>query len=87
MVNLVFSNQAIFYSVRERRRIWSSRPSNIVLACSAADLLIIPGLAFAGVLMAPLKWQIIVAVLGAAFVFALVLDACKAAVFRALKIH
>ena len=86
MVNLVFSNQAIFYTVRERRRLWSSRPSNIVLACSAADLLIIPGLALAGVLMAPLKWQIIVAVLAAAFGFAFLLDACKAAVFRALRI-
>ena len=51
MVSLVFSNQAIFYCVRERRRLWSSRPSAIVLACSAADLLIIPGLAYGGLLM------------------------------------
>jgi H+-transporting ATPase len=86
MVNLVFSNQAIFYSVRERRRLWSSRPSNIVLACSAIDLLIIPGLAFEGLLMAPLQWQIIVTVLLGAVAFAFVLDACKAAVFRTLDI-
>jgi H+-transporting ATPase len=86
MVSLVFSNQAVFYSVRERRRLWSSRPSAIVLACSAADFLIIPGLAFEGFLMAPLQWQIIAAVLLGAIAFALFFDVCKAAVFKVLAI-
>jgi H+-transporting ATPase len=86
MVSLVFSNQAIFYSVRERRRLWSSRPSAIVMACSAAELLIIPGLALGGLLMAPLRWQIIGTALVAAVVFTFLLDACKAVVFRILKI-
>lgn len=86
MVSLVFSNQAIFYCVRERRRLWSSRPSAIVLACSAADLLIIPGLAYGGLLMTSLQWQIIVMALFGAMAFAFVLDACKAVVFKALKI-
>ena len=86
MVSLVFSNQAIFYSVRERRRLWSSRPSVIVMACSAAELLIIPGLALGGLLMAPLHWKIIGAALLAAVVFAFILDSFKAVVFRILKI-
>jgi H+-transporting ATPase len=45
MVTLVFSGQAIFYVVRERKRLWCSRPSLIVILCSIADLLIVPTMA------------------------------------------
>ena len=84
LVNLVISGQAIYYVVRERRRIWSSRPSEIVLACSLADLLIVPTLAFAGVLMAPLPLSIILSVFATAAVFAFALDEAKARLFHAL---
>ncbi|HZR72479.1 MAG TPA: HAD-IC family P-type ATPase [Bradyrhizobium sp.] len=84
LVNLVISGQAIYYVVRERRRIWSSRPSEIVLACSLADLLIVPTLAFAGVLMAPLPLSIILSVFATAIVFAFALDEAKARLFHAL---
>ncbi len=87
LVNLVVSGQAIYYSVRERRRIWSSRPSNIVLVCSLADLLIVPTLAFSGFLMAPLSLSIILALFAAAFVFAFALDEVKARVFHALDMR
>ena len=87
LVNLVVSGQAIYYSVRERRRIWSSRPSNIVLVCSLADLLIVPTLAFSGFLMAPLSLSIILALFAAAFAFAFALDEVKAHVFRALDMR
>lgn len=87
MVNLVVSGQAIYYVVRERRRIWSSRPSTIVLACSSADLLIVPTLAFAGVLMAPLRLPIILALFVTAVVFAFALDEVKARVFNALNMR
>jgi H+-transporting ATPase len=53
MVNLVVSGQAIYYVVRERRRIWSSKPSAIVLASSLADLLIVPTMACDGAAFAP----------------------------------
>jgi len=66
MVNLVCSGQAIYYAVRERRRIWSSKPSAIVLACSLADLLIVPMMAYAGILMAPLSLRTILSLFGAA---------------------
>jgi H+-transporting ATPase len=85
LVNLVVSGQAIYYVVRERRRIWSSRPSLIVLVCSIADLLIVPTLAFAGVLMAPLSLSIILGVFALAFLFAFVLDEVKTGVFSALE--
>jgi len=87
MVNLVVSGQAIYYVVRERRRIWSSRPSTIVLACSLADLLIVPTLAFAGVLMVPLPISSILSVFAMAVVFAFVLDEVKARVFHALDVR
>jgi len=84
LVNLVVSGQAIYYAVRERRRIWSSRPSTIVLICSLADLLIVPTLAFAGVLMAPLPISIILGLFATAVVFAFVLDEVKARLFHVL---
>jgi len=87
LVNLVISGQAIYYVVRERRRIWSSRPSTIVLVSSIADLLIIPTLAFAGVLMAPLSLSIILGIFAATVVFAFVLDEVKARVFSALGLR
>ena len=85
LVNLVFSGQAIYYVVRERRRIWSSKPSAIVLASSVADLAIVPSLAFGGILMAPLPLKIILSVFAAAVVFAFLLDQVKVSIFRLLR--
>lgn len=85
LVNLVCNGQAIYYVVRERRRLWSSRPSAIVLLCSLADLLIVPTLAATGTLMAPLPVPIILGVFAAAVVFAFVLDAVKAALYHVLS--
>ncbi len=87
LVNLVISGQAIYYVVRERRRIWSSRPSTIVLVCSLADLLFVPTLACMGVLMAPLAPSVILGVFAAAVVFAFVLDEVKARVFHVLDMR
>ena len=84
LVDLVFSGQAIYYVVRERRRIWSSRPSTIVLLASLADLLIVPTLASAGILMAPIALSIILAVFAATIVFAFLLDEVKARIFHAM---
>ena len=84
LVNNVCNGQAVYYVVRERRRIWSSRPSAIVVACSIADLLIVPTLALTGTLMAPLSFRIVAGVFATAVVFALVLDVVKAVVFRVL---
>ncbi len=85
LVTLTFSGQAIFYVVRERRRIWSSRPSRVVILSSIADMLIIPSLAIGGILMAPLSPTIVAAVLAASVVLALALDLVKVAIFRHLK--
>jgi H+-transporting ATPase len=86
LVTLVFSGQALFYVVRERDRLWSSRPSAIVIACSVADMLIIPSLAVNGILMAPLPITIVLSIFGAAIAFAFVLDAVKFITFRVFNV-
>ncbi|MGD0144510.1 MAG: divalent cation transporter, partial [Rhizomicrobium sp.] len=83
---IVFGNQATTYTNRERRHLWSSRPSNWLILSSAADLSIASGLAIGGVAMAPLPVWVVAATLAAAAVFALGLDMVKVPVFRRLKI-
>jgi len=87
LVNLACNGQAIYYVVRERRRLWSSRPSRIVLASSVADLSIIGTLAVSGILMAPLSPLIILGVFAVAVVFAFIMDAVKFAIFRKLNMR
>ncbi len=84
-VTLVFSGQGVLYVVRERRRLWSSRPSLWLALSSVVDILIIVAMAANGILMAPLSLSIILGVLFAATAFAFVLDGVKAAVFHTLK--
>ena len=86
-VALVFGNQAVLYVVRERRRLWSSKPSAWVLASTLADIGIVCALALAGVLMAPLPWRIVTAVMGATIGFALLLDQVKLPVLAAFKLE
>jgi|GEM_PF-6700789 len=82
-VTLVFVGEATFYVVRDRRRVWSSRPSGWVLTSSAADVLIIATLATQGWLMARLPWSVV----GAAFILALALDTVKFAVSRSPRMR
>jgi H+-transporting ATPase len=86
-VTLVFGNQAVLYVVREKRRMWRSRPGTWVLASSAADIAIVSALALSGVLMAPLPWRAIVAIFSAAVGFALILDQIKLPVASVFKIE
>ena len=86
-VVLVFGSQAVLYAARERRRLWSSKPSVWVMAASLADICIVFALAPAGILMAPLPWRVVAAVLGAAIGFALVLDQAKLAVLAAFRLE
>lgn len=83
---LIFGAQAIVYVTREPRHMWSSRPSNWVLASSVADIAIVSALALLGTLMAPLPWQLLGALFVAAATFALVLDQIKMPVMAAFKV-
>ncbi|OOG59007.1 HAD-IC family P-type ATPase [Polaromonas sp. C04] len=85
-VVIVFGNQATTYTNRERRRVWSSRPSAWLVASSVGDLLIASTLAIAGIAMAPLPPSVVLWTLAAAITFAFALDVVKVPVFARLKI-
>jgi H+-transporting ATPase len=85
-VAVVFGNQATTYNNRERRWLWSSRPSFWLVLSSAADLLIASTLSIAGVAMAPLPAEAVAAVLAAAIAFAIIMDFVKVPLFARLRI-
>jgi H+-transporting ATPase len=85
-VAVVFGNQATAYTNRERRRLWSSRPSRWLLGSSVVDLLIASALATCGIAMSPLPILVVGGILVATAVFAFLLDFAKVPVFKRLKI-
>jgi H+-transporting ATPase len=85
-VVIVFGNQATTYTNRERRHLWSSRPSIWLLLSSVADLLIASTLAVGGVAMTPLPAWVVGGTLAAAAAFAIILDLVKVPVFQRLNI-
>jgi H+-transporting ATPase len=85
-VAIVFGNQATTYTNRERRRLWSSRPSFWVVASSIVDITIASTFAVGGIAMAPVPALMVVGTLTAAIAFAIVLDLVKVPVFRRLRI-
>jgi H+-transporting ATPase len=83
---IVFGNQATMYTNRERRHLWSSRPSIWVIVSSSADLLIASTLAIGGIAMTPLPAWTVAGTLAAAAVFAVILDLLKVPAFLRLGI-
>lgn len=83
---IVFGNQATTYTNRERRRLWSSRPSSWLIASSVIDLLIASTLAVAGIAMNPLPVSVVLGTLAMAAAFAVLLDFVKIPVLRRLNI-
>jgi H+-transporting ATPase len=85
-VSIVFGNQATTYTNRERRHLWSSRPSNWLLVSTTADILIASTLSIVGIAMTPLPAWLVGGVLAGAVAFAVLVDLVKVPVFRRLKI-
>jgi H+-transporting ATPase len=83
---IVFGNQATTYAIRERRRLWSFRPSFWLAMSSLADILIASTLAIGGIFMTPLPIVVVAGTLAAAVVFALAVDLAKVPVFGRLGI-
>jgi hypothetical protein len=79
-------NQATTYTNRERRRLWSSRPSFWLVVSSVVDLLIATILAIAGIAMTPLPALVVAGTFAATIAFAVILDLVKVPVFRRLAI-
>ena len=86
MIALVFGSEATIYAIRERRRLWSSRPSLWVVVSTVCDILIISTLVTRGIAMTPLPILVVGGTLVAAAVFAFILDFAKVPVFNRLKI-
>ena len=85
-VTLAFGSQAVIYAIRERGRLWDSRPGAWLLASSALDIAIASTLSIGGLLMTPLSPYVIGAALVAAIAFAFALDALKSQLFGRLGI-
>jgi H+-transporting ATPase len=86
MVALVFGSEAALYSIRERRRLWSSRPSLWVVVSTVCDILIISTLVTRGIAMSPLSIFVVGGTLVAAAIFAFIGDFVKVPVFARLGI-
>ena len=85
-VVIVFGNQAITYTNRERGRLGSCRPSLWLVGSSVVDVLIASTLAISGIAMAPLPILLVGGTLVAAAVFAFIVDFAKVPVFHRLEI-
>jgi H+-transporting ATPase len=85
-VLIVFGNQATTYTNRERRRMGCSRPSLWLIGSSVVDVLIASTLATCGIGMTPEPIWAVGGTLGAAAVFAFLVDFAKVPVFKRLKI-
>jgi H+-transporting ATPase len=81
-VMLVLVAQANVYLIRERFHFWHSQPSHWMLLATAVDLLVVTVLALQGILMAPIALWLLLQLVGAAIVFAVLLDFLKVKVFR-----
>ncbi|MGC8518194.1 MAG: hypothetical protein ACP5P4_06645 [Steroidobacteraceae bacterium] len=86
-VRLSFTSQALFYVVRERRRLWSSRLSAWIVVSMIADILIFSFLRTRGLLMGAISAPVIAAVFAASVRLAFALDGLKAALGTRLKMQ
>jgi H+-transporting ATPase len=85
-ITLIFGGEAIYYSVRERRHLWRSRPSRWMIIATVADLVIIAILALRGIEMQALPAAVIAGSFAAAALFGILVDFIKVPTFRQLGI-
>ena len=86
-VMLVATGQGNVYLVRERGRLWRSRPSTWLIVSSIADLVIVVFMATTGVLMTPVAPALIATLLAAVAGYLLILDQFKILIFRRFLIR
>ncbi|AWR96699.1 plasma-membrane proton-efflux P-type ATPase [Acidianus sulfidivorans JP7] len=83
---LVFSGQFTVYMVRERRSMWSSRPSKFLLTSSIADIIFITTISSLGILVYPIPLQLVLTILAISFIFTVIFDHVKNISFRTVGI-
>jgi H+-transporting ATPase len=82
----VFGSQATLYAIRNRRKMWGTRPSLWLIVSSATDIVIALILAIGGIAMAPISAAVAACALVAAIVFSVALNALKIPICRQLNI-
>jgi H+-transporting ATPase len=85
-IMLVFAGQGVMYVVRERGRLWSSRPSRLMIIFTSADIVFVSSLAIFGIFVQPLPASIVVSLLATTVVFVLALDQVKVMLYRYVPI-
>ncbi|HVW69095.1 MAG TPA: HAD-IC family P-type ATPase [Steroidobacteraceae bacterium] len=85
-VMLGFAGQGNVYVLRERGRLWRSRPAPIVVFASLCDVTLMGCFAAFGILMARLPLWIIGMLIGTTLAFTLAMDSIKLAVFARVRI-
>jgi H+-transporting ATPase len=85
-VMLGFAGQGNVYVLRERGRLWRSRPAPIMALASACDVTLMGCFAAFGILMSPLPIWIIGMLIATTLVFTWAMDTIKLAVFAHLRI-
>jgi H+-transporting ATPase len=85
-VMLGFAGQGNVYVLRERGRLWRSRPAPIMALASLTDVMLMGCFAAFGIAMAPLPLWIIGILVGTTLVFTLAMDSIKVAVFARLRV-
>ena len=73
---LVFSGQFTVYMVRERRSMWSSRPSKFLLTSSIIDIIFVILISTLG-LVTPIPLEDVLLILAVTFIFTAVFDHVK----------
>ncbi len=84
---MVIDAQITVYTLRERRRMWSSRPGTWVLASSVLDIGIGAVVSLSGWLTPPLHVAVLLDIAGAAVLFAVLFDTLKARLFSLLRMY
>ena len=79
---LVFSGQASLYLVRVRRHFWTASPSRPLMIATLVDVTAVAILASQGLLMTAVPLPLVLAVLGVALLFMVLMDPGKVALFR-----
>ncbi|ARM75175.1 plasma-membrane proton-efflux P-type ATPase [Acidianus manzaensis] len=83
---LVFSGQFTVYMVRERKSMWSSKPSKFLLTSSIADIIFISTISALGILVYPIPIQYVIMILAISFAFTVIFDHIKSISFKTVGI-
>jgi H+-transporting ATPase len=84
---LVFTGQGNVYLVRERNRLWASRPSRWLIIASLADVIVVSLAATRGILMVAIPWTLALGLFAIVVIFLVAIDGLKVRVFRSFGVR